>query len=135
MWRAAAVSIGLVVLVSGCDVPPPERDPLFDRFAGRTVIYDLPEWAAKGQQPAIQSWAEDGTTIFDARRPLFGRSKGEWDIRHGQYCVRFGPREVDLRGRDYTCWNVEFSGEGRVTFVAPSKFWVFQQRVEGRFVK
>ena len=120
-------------ILAGCALPEAERDPLFDRLAGRSVVYDLPDWSEEGRVPPTRSWAEDGTTVFDTKYALLGKRQGRWEIRRGQYCVQWGPE--DPRRIDRTCWDVEFPDEGRVAFVAPHRPWLFLPRAEARFIE
>ena len=104
--------LAVPLLLSAC-VGTPVRDSVADLLVGREVIYDIapdlpPENADR------QTWAADGTTIYNAGPGMFGGpTKGRWFVENGMYCAYFGTQMP----KDRDCWWVSTSDNGaRIRF-------------------
>lgn len=126
--------IVLPLVLSAC-VSAPGEDPLSKRLIGSKVVYDLRE--GDEGPPRSQTWAADGTTVFDAGAGLFGGVKqGRWEVRSGRYCSEFAAKP--LPKKDWTCWRVTLSDGGtRIRFkeITGDLIPIFQRDYEGSFAK
>lgn len=123
----------LPLMLFSC-VPVSGADPIARRLIGAKVIYDLPQ-GLEGP-PDSQTWAADGTTVFDGGPgPFGGIDRGRWEMRLGRYCADFStpPRPK----AEWACWRVSLSDDGqRIHFVEIKKGLIvlFQREYHGRFV-
>ncbi len=126
--------IALCLTLAAC-VSTPGEDPLTRRLIGAKVIYDLPE-GSEGP-PRSQTWAADGTTVFDRGAGLFGGlDHGRWEVRGSRYCSDFADKPRPPA--EWTCWRVALSDQGRrIRFTEITGEWIplFQREYEGEFAE
>lgn len=123
-----------LLLILGACMASPGPDAISTRLIGAKVIYDLPEGI--DGPPDSQTWAADGTTVYNGAPGLFGgRRQGRWDMRAGRYCSDFSARPRPKE--EWTCWRVALSDAGRrIRFseIRRGLIVFFQREYSGRFV-